>query len=254
MSQPGRLQTGVLSGACLLMLVVGLVGCSQSEVISERPRAIPEVEYGGTLAGGSVDPISWQKMVASVSRSAFKVTTLKCDGSPIATGSGFRVGNLIVTNRHVVEGAERIELEGSAGDVLEAKEWYVSQQDDLSLIVPETAMTKAPALETAVEDPVSGDLVASVGYPLGGDLQSRKGRVVGRVDDAPESSKTYLLTTDARALPGDSGGVLVNVRGVVVAVTTALSFEEDATLGIPVSRLTELLSTYRALTPRVACP
>jgi S1-C subfamily serine protease len=67
-----------------------------------------ELELGGTLAGGKVSESQWDSMVEKTSASAFKVVVSDCAGQPIATGSGFDIGQYVVTNRHVVEDAGRI--------------------------------------------------------------------------------------------------------------------------------------------------
>jgi S1-C subfamily serine protease len=130
-------------------------------------------------------------------------------------------------------------LVGPDGAETDVSRWAIGLSDDLALLVPEKPPSKS-VVHLASKDPVSGDLVASVGFPLGGKLTTRKARVLQRVAH-PSLSSTFVLSTTASVSPGDSGGVLVDSKGDVVAVTTAVALKDDVTLAIPVSRVLDLI-------------
>lgn len=204
---------------------------------------MPDVALGGTLAGGELSREEWDSMVERVAESAFKVVVLDCAGRELGTGSGFNIGKYVVTNEHVIEDAKRVELVGSDNSRLKIERWVAAPRDDLALLEPAQPLNSA-AVTLSAEDPISGDLVAAVGFPLGGDKTSRRARVLERLEDQ-EMSATYAISTSASVQPGDSGGVLVDATGQVVAVTTAIALKENVSLGVPVSRLHHLLDTAK---------
>jgi len=201
---------------------------------------MPDVELGGTLAGGELSINQWDSMVDRVAESAFKVVVLTCGGREIGSGSGFNIGRFIVTNDHVIEDAERVELVAADNSRIRIERWLSAQDDDLALLRPAEPID-VPAVMLSSEDPISGDLVAAVGFPLGGEKTARRARVLERVEDDQDLSSTYAISTTASVQPGDSGGVLVNDEGQVVAVTTAIALKDNVSLGVPVSRLRHLL-------------
>lgn len=167
---------------------------------------------------------------------------LTCGGREIGTGSGFNIGRYVVTNEHVIRDAERVELVAPDNSRVRIERWVAAKGDDLALLEP-TSSLKSPVIPLAPDDPVSGDLVAAVGFPLGGERAARRARVLERLEDDQDLSSTYAISTTASVQPGDSGGVLVDDDGSVVAVTTAIAMKENVSLGVPVSRLRELLRT-----------
>lgn len=217
--------------------------CSAAPVVTERPDSMPEIGLGGTLAGGELTREEWDSMVERVSESAFKVVVLDCRGRELGTGSGFNIGRFVVTNEHVIEDAERVELVDVDNSRVEIKRWVAATDDDLALLEPAEPLS-SPAIDLSDEDPISGDLVAAVGFPLGGDKTARRARVLERLDDQ-DMSATYAISTTASVQPGDSGGVLVDSRGQVVAITTAIALKDNVSLGVPVSRLRNLIDTAR---------
>lgn len=214
--------------------------CSGQHVLEERPDSRPEISLGGALAGGDISIESWDDMVAAASSSAVKVIVKDCRGRVMGTGSGFNVGQFVVTNRHVVEGAGRIDLMSVKQENVPVARWAIAPDDDLALLEPGVPLT-SESVALASADPISGDLVASVGFPLGGEMITRQARVLKRLYEQ-DYSQSYAITTNASVQPGDSGGVLVNSKGEVVAVTTAIALKDNVTVAVPVSRLHAMMS------------
>lgn len=142
-----------------------------------------------------------------------------------ALGSGFVISSdgYIVTNNHVVDGADKIMIilqEGSTGT--EAKVIGRDPETDLALlkIKPEEPLT---TLQFADSDVLKvGEWVLAIGNPFGlghtitAGIVSAKGRVLGAgpYDD--------FIQTDASINPGNSGGPLLNMRGQVVGINAAI--------------------------------
>jgi S1-C subfamily serine protease len=221
------------------------------DVVQERPDSKPQIQLGGTLAGGALTQPEWDAMVKRITLSAFKIIAMTCNGTETASGSGFSVGRLVVTNQHVVEGAERLALIYPDQSKVEVSRWIEAGSDDLALIEPLDPLG-VPPIVLASEDPSSGDLIAAVGYPLGGTLTTRRAKVLQQVEKQ-DLSATYALSTSASVQPGDSGGVLVNAEGKVVGVTTAIALKENVSLAVPVSRLQHFIDNFSFTNANTPC-
>ncbi len=147
------------------------------------------------------------------------------------TGFAFAPGGLILTNEHVVHGAERIEVILSDGRHLPATMIGGDVRSDLAVLRVEA---EVPYLEVCeVCDVKPGDWVAAVGNPLG--LANADGRpvfsvgLVGRsgvslpgLGQSDDRHYSNMIQTSAPLLPGSSGGPLVNLQGRVVGVNAAI--------------------------------
>ena len=146
-------------------------------------------------------------------------------------GSGFLIDadGLIVTNNHVVEGAEKINVRLTDGTEMRAKIVGRDPATDVALIKLEG---KGPFqfLPLGDSDAVRvGEWVMAVGNPLAMEhtvtvgVVSAKGRRIGISPDPNASSFEDFIQTDAAINLGNSGGPLVNVRGEVVGMNTAIN-------------------------------
>lgn len=216
-----------------------------SQVASPQPSvsASGEAEkVGGRLAGGTLSDKEWQRAIAAVRPVTFMVFNHGCSFD--ATGSAVAISPTgLVTNRHVVEGARTLEVRAMGEAHIGVTSWTVSQQDDLALLKLASPIAETPvALAT---DPTPGDLVAALGYPLGGHLTAGRGRVVDVADDSDSSSR---LTASMDVLPGNSGGPLVDTEGRLVGVVRAIDLSEGWAIAVPVERVKDLLNERRVET------
>lgn len=147
------------------------------------------------------------------------------------SGSGFVVSSdgYILTNNHVIEGAERIEVRLPGMDRLDARIVGQDPSTDLALLKVEPPRPLR-ALEFADSDGVGvGDYAIAIGNPLGelaGTLTvgviSAKGRSDLNIQGA-ELRYQDFLQTDAAINFGNSGGPLMDIRGYVIGVNTAIN-------------------------------
>lgn len=220
-------------------MLSGCVSSAEYEPPSGFRSALPEQTFGGGLSGESITDSEWKAIINATLNSVVKVEVETCDGS--GSGSGFRIGNWIVTNRHVVEDAIRVDLKTLDQKYFQVKSWYPSSEDDLALL--ELPPSSISPLQSASPDAIPGDLVALVGYPLGGEQDVRRGRIFDIEDPREQDSKTFIFSVTAEALPGDSGGPAINAQGQVIGVTYAINLIESRALVVPVSRVRELLQS-----------
>lgn len=135
-------------------------------------------------------------------------------------GSGFSIGNgFIVTSYHVIRNAKDIEIVSRDGFSSDANVIAINPFHDLALL-----STNLDLKALRITDKVKvGEGVLAVGSPLG--LDSVTFGIVSSVDrtiQSPLGTPLYVLQTDAAVNPGNSGGPLVNTKGEVVGVVTAM--------------------------------
>jgi len=153
-------------------------------------------------------------------------------------GSGVIVDSkgYIVTNRHVVEKADRVRVrfqDDPPGVQHDAKVVGTDQETDLAVIKVDVDRS-LPAAKMGNSDSMQvGDWVLAVGSPFGlsetvtAGIVSAKGR-----DIVPGRQFQTFIQTDAAINPGNSGGPLVNMNGEVIGINTAILSETNAYAGV----------------------
>lgn len=144
-------------------------------------------------------------------------------------GSGFIIetsntGGLIITNNHVVEGAEEVHVKFTeAVDEKETKAEIVGRDPELDLaLLKVKTRIKLQALTFSDSDKLEvGEWVAAIGNPFGHGHSVSHGIVSAKERTLPGSYAKYLQT-DAPINPGNSGGPLVNLAGEVVGINNAI--------------------------------
>lgn len=167
-----------------------------------------------------------------------------------ALGSGIIVkpNGLIVTNSHVVRGADEITVTLSDGREFEGK---VSVSDDASDI----ALVRIPALDESLpfadldssESLAVGDLVIAIGNPFGVGQTVTSGIVSAQArPNLDINDFNFFIQTDAAINPGNSGGPLVDMNGGVVGINTAIYSRDGGSLGIGFAIPAEMVKTVIA--------
>jgi serine protease Do len=143
-----------------------------------------------------------------------------------ALGSGFiiRDDGLIVTNNHVIAGADviQVQLTEKAEKFFEAKVVGSDERTDIALIKISSS-EKFPVLQLGSSKDVEvGEWVAAFGNPYGNGHTMTKGIISAKGRDIGEINKFPLIQTDTPINPGNSGGPLVNSKGYVIGVNSAI--------------------------------
>lgn len=143
-----------------------------------------------------------------------------------AEGSGivYTKDGYIITNAHVVSGAELLKVVLSNDEVYEAKLIGIDEDTDLALIKIESS-NLTPADLGSVEELAVGDFVMAVGNPGGLEFGSSVTLGIVSAKNRPlEIEDGYTMSTiqtDAAINPGNSGGALVNMQGEVIGINSA---------------------------------
>ena len=155
-----------------------------------------------------------------------------------AQGSGFvyDVQGRIITNNHVVEGASQIMVTFIDGTTSEATVVGRDPYSDMAVIEVDVPADKLKPVNLGrSSNLVVGDYVVAIGNPYGLADSMTLGIVsaVGREMDATGNYKIVdVIQTDAAINPGNSGGPLLNMRGEVVGINTAILSETNQFSGI----------------------
>ena len=161
-----------------------------------------------------------------------------------ALGSGFvwdQQGH-IVTNNHVIDGADKVEVTYSDGTTVSAQVVGKDPDSDLAVIQVDTPADQLHPVQFADSTQVKvGQLAIAIGNPFGlqGTMTVGIVSALGRTLPAGGDNQTGLaytipdiIQTDAPINPGNSGGVLVNDQGQVIGVTSAIESPVQANSGI----------------------
>ena len=147
-----------------------------------------------------------------------------------ALGSGFVIdkAGYIVTNYHVIEGADEIEVSFSNQDTLEAKIVGTDPSTDIAVLRVQSSPRGLTPLEFGDSDDVRvGDPVVAIGNPFGLDRTATAGIVSAvqrRSITAPNGfTIDHVIQTDAPINTGNSGGPLLDDEAHVIGVNTAIS-------------------------------
>jgi S1-C subfamily serine protease len=218
--------------------VVLLSGCSE---LLDLPPLPDPVAIGETPAVQTPTPGATTLSpdgFRTTERVAVRVRSVGCGG--VSTGSGFAVSeDVLVTNRHVVAGAETMQVSTYDGQDLLVETAGSAIVADLAIVRTRSALPAAVTLAEA--DPEPGDPVEVVGYPGGGRLTSSTGTVLGYEADPLNANAGQIIVTDARAEPGSSGSPMYDESGQVVGVVYAATEDATRSLAVPVSTLRTLL-------------
>ena len=162
----------------------------------------------------------------------------------LGTGFIIRKDGLILTNNHVVEQADVIQVQLSEGDktLYEAKIIGRDSRTDIALIKIEPKKDLPFARLGSSKDLEVGEWVAAFGNPFGHGHSMTKGIVSAIGREINEINRFPFIQTDASINPGNSGGPLVNLRGEVIAVNTAIDARAQGIgFAIPIDEVKSIL-------------
>lgn len=167
-----------------------------------------------------------------------------------ALGSGVIIAKdgLIVTNAHVVQGADEITVTLSDGREFPARVSVSDTPSDIALLridAPSESLPHAPLASS--ESLEIGDLVIAIGNPFGVGQTVTSGIVSARSRPNLEiNDYNFFIQTDAAINPGNSGGPLVDMKGGVVGINTAIYSRDGGSLGIGFAIPSEMVQTVIA--------
>src|SRR6266480_2273340 len=148
-------------------------------------------------------------------------------------GSGVIVTNEghIITNNHVVDQVDEIEIQLSDGRTKKARLIGADAQIDLAVLKIDN--TDVKPLKLADSDTTQvGDFVLAIGNPFGFEETVTDGIISSKGRPNRADAFSDLLQTDAALNPGNSGGPLINIRGEVIGINTAIASTTGGSQGL----------------------
>jgi serine protease Do len=254
---------GTVVAAALLSAVLA----SGGTVVAVRellpvPTAAPTVPTATSTSATTT--LTSSDLTDIVARARQSVVTITADGistqgfspfgGPVSgVGSGIVLSSdgYILTNRHVVQGAQTLSVELDTTEQLPATVVEISKDQDLALIKVDATGLTAATIGDAKAIQV-GETAIAIGSPLGTytetvtrGIVSGLGRTITVRDESTGRPATLqdLIQTDAAINPGNSGGPLLDVSGAVIGINTAVA-SSAAGLGfaIPIDRAATLIT------------
>ncbi|MBA3384694.1 MAG: trypsin-like peptidase domain-containing protein [Actinobacteria bacterium] len=194
-------------------------GLTYGDIYAAYASGVVQVESTGPLASDPFDPFPRRAR---------------------SLGSGFVIekSGHIVTNYHVVKGAEIVTVSFSNDEAVRAKVVGIDPTTDLAVLKVNTPPRGLTPLRLGRSSSVRvGDEVVAIGNPFGYERSMTAGIVsaIGRVLEAPnELAIDNAIQTDAPINPGNSGGPLLNARGQVIGVNTQITAggASDGSVGV----------------------
>ena len=239
------------------------VGGDTDAVVTTVAAAATTTETPPTFEASETGAKPVQQIYEEAGPGVVQVTTSRVDSSspffgPQATsslGSGFVVDRdgYIVTNYHVIEDAQEIEVNFSGDDRVPATIVGSDPSTDLAVLKIDAQSRALTPLPLGNSDNVHvGDAVVAIGNPFGLERSVTAGIVSALQRDitAPNGyTIDKVIQTDAPINQGNSGGPLLNARGQVIGVNSQISSETGGNVGIgfavPVNTVKEVVSQIK---------
>ncbi|MCI5049655.1 MAG: Do family serine endopeptidase [Rickettsiales bacterium] len=152
-------------------------------------------------------------------------------------GSGVIVDSkgILITNYHVIKGADDITVVLNDKRELDAKVVVTDEQSDLAVLSVDNNKKPLPALSLHDSDSLEvGDLVLAIGNPFGVGQTVTSGIIsaLARSSIKGKSDFSFFIQTDAAINPGNSGGALVDIKGRLIGIPTAIYSRSGGSNGI----------------------
>lgn len=226
-SFPGRGLRGPL-GVTALILAMVAASIAGSAYFRPEPRTRDTLQLGGATPV-RLAPRAAADTIANVLEALAPSVAFLTIPELARSGSGVVVheAGFVVTNAHVVEGVEHL-LVAFDDEEYEAEVWGVDRATDLA-VVKVSAGEALPAAALGDSDALQvGEFVLALGAPFGLEATATSGIVSGLHRNGLGIARFEdFIVTDAPINRGNSGGPLVNLRGEVVGINTAIIAGED---------------------------
>ncbi len=241
--------TGALAAAALAGLTLGAPGADAQSRTPPTSAAQVQLSFAPVVktAAPAVVNVYARRMVRARSASPFANDPFfrrffdddffgSRERVQQSLGSGviLQSDGIIVTNNHVVKGGQELRVVLADRREFDAELLLADERTDLAVLRIDPGREALPALDIATSQNLEvGDLVLAIGNPFGvgqtvtNGIVSALGRSAGGVTDY-----SFFIQTDAAINPGNSGGALVNLRGDLVGVNTAIFSRSGGSNGI----------------------
>ncbi|KFI95710.1 trypsin-like peptidase domain-containing protein [Bifidobacterium stellenboschense] len=231
---------GVVIGVVAALLSAGLClgvgyaaitsGAVKVPTTSSLANVDSSTSGSGSATAKSGEAPDWQAVAKAVSGSVVSIQTQLSDGTAQGSGAILDTKGHIVTNNHVISGAQKIQVTLSNGQMYSAQVVGTDTTTDLAVIKLDNPPSDLKAVEFADSDKLAvGENIMAVGNPLGYDDTATSGivsalnRPVTVMDDNNNDIVTNAVQIDAAINPGNSGGPTFNAAGQVIGINSSIA-------------------------------
>lgn len=222
-------RAGAIVALALVVLLVFGVGLFSGVVLFNKHSSVSTTTASTTASTTSV-LTEQETAIAKVESAVVELRVVTSQGEAIGSGVIIDSKGDIVTNNHVVEGAQSIQALLSDGTTETAQLVGTNAANDLAVvrIAPIAHMTVATLGDSS--QLAVGQTVLAIGNPLGINETVTHGIVSALNRTLPESKTVTIpdaIQTDAPINPGNSGGALINLQGQVIGIPTLTSVDPE---------------------------
>ncbi len=215
--------------AAVAIAIIGIYYLIQGN-IQEKQDVINQLPLrdNNSANGELLEPLTLPELFDYVKDSVVKISVNSIMGEGLGSGFVYNEQGYIITNNHVVDNAKRITVTFSDGMSYEAELIGKDPFTDLAVIKVNADLSNIKPLRLGNSSSLRvGEQVAAIGNPFGLSSSMTSGIIsqLGRLLDVPNSGGFVIpdvIQTDAAINPGNSGGPLLNMRGEVIGVNTAI--------------------------------
>ena len=234
--------------AAALCLGVGYFALTYGWVSTPTTTSLTNVQSNKSGTGSATaktgEAADWKTVASEVSGSVVSIQAALSNGTAKGSGAIVSAKGYIVTNNHVISGAQQIQVTLSNGQMYTAQVVGTDTTTDLAVIKLDNPPSDLKAVEFADSDKLAvGEDVMAIGNPLGYDdtattgIVSALNRPVTVTDDSGSDIVTNAVPIDAAINPGNSGGPTFNAAGQVIGInssiaSTATSSDSAGSIGI----------------------
>ena len=234
--------------AAALCLGVGYFALTYGWVSTPTTTSLTNVQSNKSGTGSATaktgEAADWKPVASEVSGSVVSIQAALSNGTAKGSGAIVSAKGYIVTNNHVISGAQQIQVTLSNGQMYTAQVVGTDTTTDLAVIKLDNPPSDLKAVEFADSDKLAvGEDVMAIGNPLGYDdtattgIVSALNRPVTVTDDSGSDIVTNAVQIDAAINPGNSGGPTFNAAGQVIGInssiaSTATSSDSAGSIGI----------------------
>jgi S1-C subfamily serine protease len=222
-------RAGAIAALTLVTLLVFGVGLFAGMVLLGNHQSTSTLK-ASTTTTTTTNQTSQEAAIAKVEPAVVELKVMTRQGEAIGSGVIIDTKGDIVTNDHVVEGAQSLQAVLTDGTTETAQIVGTNTADDLAVvrIAPFAHMTVATLGNSS--QLVVGQTVLAIGNPLGITQTVTNGIVSALNRTVPESHTVTIpnaIQTDAPINPGNSGGALINLQGEVIGIPTLTSVDPE---------------------------
>ena len=177
----------------------------------------------GSATAKSGEAPDWQTVASDVSGSVVSIQTALSNGTAKGSGAIIDTEGHIITNNHVISGAQQIQVTLANGNMYSATLVGTDTTTDLAVIKLDNPPSDLKAVKFADSDKLAvGENVMAIGNPLGEQLRwTMTNGIISAInrDMVYNGHSMTLLQTNAAINEGNSGGPLINMYGQVIGIT-----------------------------------